>query len=76
MIVLRLNVRHWRPVEDDVTFDVDDVAAAAACWRWRLVYSVFVSNVSNSGQVMRAKYRSVLPKAVVAVSSSFNDVSV
>jgi len=30
-MVLRLNVRRWRPVEDGVAFNVDEAAAA----RWR-----------------------------------------
>lgn len=30
LMVLRLNVRCWRPVEDDAVLDVD--GAAAACW--------------------------------------------
>lgn len=73
-MVLRLNVRRWRPVEDGVVPDVNEVAAA--CWRCRLVYSALVLKVSNSEQVTWAKYRKALPRVVVAVSKSLSEVSV
>ena len=41
-----------------------------------LAFCAFVSNVLNSGQVMSVKHCSALPNAAVAVSRSFNDVSV
>ena len=52
------------------------VVLDVASWRFLLLYSVAVSFVVNSGHVIRVKYRSKIPRQVVASSRSPSDESV